>query len=168
MHIVYRAWKRQRGLTLLEVLIAIVILAVGLLGVAGLQASALRSNHSAYLKSQATAMVMDMADRIRANPRGAAQYGGYDSTVAKPADPGCLAIGCSSAQLAQYDLFEWHQQLTNLRQPVLPDGRGLITVNGDTYSVTILWREAWDNSTHAQCLADQPADYSCFSTNFRL
>lgn len=159
---------KQRGLTLLEILIAIVILAVGLLGVAGLQASALRNNHSAYLKSQATAMVMDMADRIRANPRGAALYAGYDSTSAKPENPGCLSNGCSSSQLSQYDLYEWHQQLTNLKQPLLPGGRGLVTLNGDTYSVIILWQEAWDNSTHAQCIADQPADYTCFSTNFRL
>ncbi|MBI3772294.1 MAG: type IV pilus modification protein PilV [Gammaproteobacteria bacterium] len=159
---------KQRGLTILEILIALVILAVGLLGVAGLQASALRNNHSAYLKSQATTMVMDMADRIRANPRGATLYAGYDSANAKPEDPGCLNKGCSSSQLSQYDLYEWHQQLTNLKQPLLPGGRGIITLNGDTYSVVILWQEAWDSSTHAQCIADQAADYACFSTNFRL
>lgn len=167
MHASHFALK-QRGFTLLEVLIALVILSVGLLGVAGLQASALRSNHSAYLKSQATTMVMDMADRIRANPRGAGQYAGYDSTSTKPVDPGCLSNGCSSAQLAQYDLFEWHQQLTNLKQPLLPSGRGMITQNGDTYSVVILWQEAWDSVTHAQCIDNQPADFACFSTNFRL
>ena len=63
---------RQRGFTLLEVLIAVMLLAVGLLGLAGLQAVSLRNNHSAYLRSQATMLTYDIIDSMRTN-RSAAQ-----------------------------------------------------------------------------------------------
>jgi type IV pilus assembly protein PilV len=69
--------KRQSGSTLLEVLVAVVILAFGLLGLAGLQATSVKSNHSAYLRSQASLLAYDMADRMRAT-RSAAEAGRYD------------------------------------------------------------------------------------------
>ena len=59
--------KTHSGFTLIEVLISMLILAVGLLGLAGLQATGLRNNLSAYNRSQATQLAYDMADRMRAN-----------------------------------------------------------------------------------------------------
>ena len=61
---------KSRGFTLLEILIAVGVLSIGLLGIAGLQALGQRSNHSAYLRSQATALAYDMIDRMRANKAG--------------------------------------------------------------------------------------------------
>jgi len=61
--------KRQRGFTLVEVLITVIIMAVGLLGVAGLQLAGMRSNHSAFLRTQATVAAYDLIDRMRADPR---------------------------------------------------------------------------------------------------
>ncbi len=58
---------RSRGFTLLEVLVAMVVLSVGLLGLSGLQTSSLRNNHSAFLRSQATLVSNDIIDRMRAN-----------------------------------------------------------------------------------------------------
>ena len=58
---------RISGFTLLEVLVALVILSIGLLGLAGLQAASLRYNHSSYLRSQATLIAYDIVDRMRAN-----------------------------------------------------------------------------------------------------
>ncbi|MEJ2108263.1 MAG: type IV pilus modification protein PilV [Acidiferrobacteraceae bacterium] len=60
----------QRGFTLTEVLIAVLVLAVGLLGLAGLQLAGMKSNHSAYLRSQATIVAYDLLDRMRADPAG--------------------------------------------------------------------------------------------------
>jgi type IV pilus modification protein PilV len=57
----------QHGFTLVEVLVTVVILAVGLLGLAGLQAVSMRNNHSAYERTQAVQLAYDMADRVRAN-----------------------------------------------------------------------------------------------------
>ena len=66
--------KTNTGFTLIEVLIAMLVLAVGLLGLAGLQATSLKNNQSAYNRSQATQLAYDMADRMRANVAGVATY----------------------------------------------------------------------------------------------
>ena len=69
--------SRQRGATLLEVLVAVLVLAIGLLGVAALQASALRSNQSAFERSQAVMMSYSMLDAMRSNAN-VARTGGYN------------------------------------------------------------------------------------------
>ena len=60
--------SRQRGFTLVEVLVTVIIISIGLLGVAGLQLAAMRSNHSAYLRTQATIAAYDLIDRMRTDP----------------------------------------------------------------------------------------------------
>ena len=69
--------RKQKGTTLIEVLIAIVIISIGLLSVAALQTVALKSNNGSYLRSQATFLAYDLADRIRAAPDSAVN-GDYD------------------------------------------------------------------------------------------
>jgi len=98
-----RTPQRQMGFTLLEILIALIILSIGLLGLAGLQANSLKNNNSAYQRTQASLLANEMLDRIRANRQGleAGAYDAIDSTATS--DPGCITSGCSSAQLAQYD-----------------------------------------------------------------
>ena len=64
-----RAPENCRAFTLIEVLVTVVILAVGLLGLAGMQAASMRNNHSAYLRSQAVQLSYDMADRVRSRVR---------------------------------------------------------------------------------------------------
>ena len=59
----------QQGFTLIEVLVTVIIMAVGLLGVAGLQLAGMRSNHSAFLRTQATIAAYDLIDRMRADPQ---------------------------------------------------------------------------------------------------
>ena len=90
-----RRIKSQRGFTLIEVLIAIVVLAIGLLGLAGLQASSLKNNTSAYTRSQAQLLAYDMLDRLRANREGVIN-GSYDDLLSStPSDPNCITSGCS-------------------------------------------------------------------------
>ena len=69
--------RKQKGTTLIEVLIAVVIISIGLLSVAALQTVALKSNGGSYLRSQATFLAYDLADRIRAAPDSAVN-GDYD------------------------------------------------------------------------------------------
>ncbi len=116
---------RQRGLTLMELLIAVVILSIGLLGLAGLQFHSLRGNHNAYMSSVATAQAWDAADRLRANPAGA-QGTHYDKLITSGVgDPGCISTGCTIAQLAQYDAHVWHGRNAEL----LPGGQGVICLD---------------------------------------
>jgi type IV pilus assembly protein PilV len=159
----------QKGLTLLEILIALVVLSVGLLGIAGMQATGLRNNHAAYTKTQATALTMDMADRIRANPLGMASYNNFDTKVAVPADPGCIEAGCDPAKMAQFDKYQWSQPLVSTTNPILPEGRGVIKQNGDQFTVTLLWREPNTQGMTPNKCADFEAvtdDIACFQMSF--
>jgi len=152
--------KLQAGFSMLEVLIAIVILSFGLLGVAGLQLVSLASNHSAQLRSTATTLAYDMADRMRANTAAvsAGNYNGnngadnqcqsahFNDTHAAPAN-------CTAAQLAADDLYDWGQSLAGL----LPNGTGSVCLdstpstaacdgNGISYSVRVSWDDKPKNA----------------------
>ncbi|MCF6353496.1 MAG: type IV pilus modification protein PilV [Candidatus Polarisedimenticolaceae bacterium] len=118
--------SRQAGFTLMEVLITAIILSVGLLGLAGLQFNALRSNQSAAQSTLAVLRVIDGADRLRSNTAGVAD-GSYDNLTGDPDDdPGCINDdqGCGSEALAKYDHWSWSQQ-----NAALPDGQGVICLD---------------------------------------
>lgn len=126
------------GFTLFEVLIAVLILSIGLLGVAGLQLYGVRYNQGSMLRSQATMAAYDIMDRMRANAEevDAGSYTGAD-TDSPPADPGCSgAGGCTPAQLAQHDIAQWANLVS-----ALPGGRGRIESAGGNHSVTVSWTE---------------------------
>ena len=121
--------KVAAGFTLMEVLVTIVILSIGLLGVAGLQLNSLRGNQNALEGSVAVTLAVEAADRIRANRpgvrnpvTGAADQTQYDLLDAAGSDPGCISSTCSVAQIAQTDAFEWFTRLEEL----LPGGEGVI------------------------------------------
>lgn len=145
--------RRGGGFTLLEVLVAAVILSVGLLGVAGLQLKGLRYSQGAYLRSQATLAVNDIVDRMRANRDGVAAgaYAAIDSAGPAPADPGCIASadGCTPAQLARHDIRDWLQLFDNVNGdsdyiPLLPSGQGTVSrddADPTLYTVTVSWLE---------------------------
>jgi type IV pilus assembly protein PilV len=124
--------QRSRGFTLLEILIAMVVLSIGMLGVAALQGVGMRSNHGAYLTSQASLLAYDMADRIRANPD---QFATYSAFVSDCPDP------VPTAPLVAADLAEWSCAI----EALLPAGAGSITgVDvGDFARYTI--RVAWED-----------------------
>ena len=105
--------RSQRGLTLIEVLIAVLVFSLGLIGLAGLLIVSTQANHGAYLRTQASFLAHAMADRMRANPAAvwAGRYnsGAYPLAVAPPA---CAsAAGCSPAQVAQRDQALWSRQI---------------------------------------------------------
>jgi type IV pilus assembly protein PilV len=114
---------KTKGFTLIEVLIAMIVLAFGLLGLAGLQATGLKQNLSAHLRSQATTLAYDFADRVRTNSMQRTTY------LANSAGSGtqtasCLATaGCTATQMADHDIFAWKKQITSS----LPSGIGAMT-----------------------------------------
>lgn len=131
---------RISGFTLMEVLVALVILSIGLLGLAGLQAAGLRYNHSSYLRSQATLLAYDIVDRMRAN-RQEALNGSYNialgTSPAAPASCTGSAAFCTPAQLKDDDLYQWETALKN----TLPSGTGGITMNGTQFTITVQWTD---------------------------
>lgn len=123
--------KRARGFTFVEALVALLVLSIGLLGVAALQLTSLRSNYSASLRSQATLLAYDMVDRMRAN-RTRALAGAYDLDFDDEPDD-------ESTVLDVADLVRWKANLAS----TLPAGNGSIsrTVTGGvtTFTVTVQW-----------------------------
>ncbi len=123
---------RQSGFSLIEVLVALVIFSVGILGLAGMQFTALRGNHDAYVSSVVTLQLMDAADRIRANPEGV-KNGAYDALNEDASDPGCIESGCSPADLAAYDYWVWNtgdeEQPGTGNAQQLPQGEGVICLD---------------------------------------
>jgi type IV pilus assembly protein PilV len=121
--------RDARGFSMLEVLIALVVTSIGLLGLAALQATSLRLNHGSFLRSQATLYAHDIADRMRAN-RVAALDGDYD--LAFDDTP-------SGSAVADLDLDQWRDAL--LRE--LPDGTGAVDVNAAGLAVIqVRWNDA--------------------------
>jgi len=136
--------KYQRGMSILEVLVTLVLLAVGLLGIAGLQLTGIRFTHNANLRYQAMLQTMDMADRMRANLVGV-NAGSYNNVSGTGTNPGCVSTGCTPTQMAQTDIFEWNT--TNAR--VLPNGSGTVTRNGNMFTINVTWQEMEGSRTAA-------------------
>lgn len=119
----FAALDRQRGFTILEVLVALVVLSIGLLGIGKLVMVSSRGNDSAYMRSQATALAYSILDSMRAN-RDEAIAGGYNvSTGTYTGSAGCITSTCDSSQLAISDLANW-KSILGLR---LPSGDGSVT-----------------------------------------
>lgn len=126
--------SHQRGATLIEVLVAMLILSVGLLGLAGMQMTALQSNQSAYYRSQATVLAYDVIDRMRAN-RADALNGVYDIALKNETCDSALE---ASGTLAQRDVAEW---LNSLSCQLSADARGSVVRDGRLFTVSIEWND---------------------------
>jgi len=125
-----RMGESAAGFTLLEVLVAVMVLSIGLLGLASLQVNGLRFNHSAYMRTQATLLAEEIADRMRANRPGfnarSSQFYDQPNTLAAALVPACeTAAGCSPTQMAQHDIAQWQQNLAAL----LPNGQGIVCID---------------------------------------
>lgn len=119
--------KAESGFTLVEALVALLVLSIGLLGVAGLQLTALRNNNSASYRSQATYLAYDIADRMRANRRAATE-GQYNITMDSDAED-------APESRAGADLAAWITMLG----ATLPAGDGSIEFDDDEAIITIEW-----------------------------
>lgn len=126
---------KESGFTLLEILIAMLVLSIGLMGLAGLMAASMKNNLSASHRTQATWMAYDIIDRMRAN-RANAIAGDYATSLGSPVT--CTASVPTGTIQAQ-DIAAWKNQLNC----VLPAGDGSITVSNAARATVII---QWDDS----------------------
>lgn len=130
----------QSGLTLIETLVALVVLSVGLLGIAALQVQGMGAGRSAHYRTHAANLAADMAERIRSNPLGLDAYAGAGS------DNRCAAAAgdgpdCTPEQMAAHDLFLWDRAIRSS----LPEGDWNVQVDSGSvppgYRLEISWVE---------------------------
>ena len=121
--------KKTKGFGLIEVLVSMLVLGVGVLGMLALQLNAMKFNQTASVRTQATFLAYDIADRMRANaPQAIA--GSYDISIESAAPSG--------STIADADLHEWKTSLA----AQLPMGNGSVNRNGaGIYTITIQWDE---------------------------
>jgi type IV pilus assembly protein PilV len=154
---------RQHGFTLLEVLIALLVLSIGLLGLAAMQTTGLRSNQMASMRTLVSQFAYDITDRMRVNPAGTANN---EYVIAR-----ATAAATTPSTLAETDISEWRDNVARL-----PNGQSELAqctpsttpacpvVDGKTtHVVTIYWNESRDASTSTfNCPPQSSNDFRCF------
>lgn len=149
----------QRGVGMVEVLIALLVMSIGLLGYAGLQLRALNSTEEAHYRTQAMAIAQDLAERIAANPQSMAQYvtdanwAQVNAAAGKPNGwDACLtpAANCTPDQMAASDIFQisWQSAL------LLPGGQ--VAAADCDASAAVCVTVTWNDTTPDTC--DPPGD----------
>lgn len=145
--------RRASGVSLIEVLVAILVLSIGLLGVAALMGNALQFNQGAQARTQAVLLASDIIERARVNRTDRAQYNLTDLD-ADPID-GFAAGNCAAvlagATVAERDMSEWQRQVGC----ALPGGEAQIDVVGDQMTVTLRWADTTDDSTETLVVTAQ-------------
>lgn len=119
--------KQQQGFTLIETMIALLIFSVGLMGMAALMVLSVKTNHSAYLRTQASFLAQSMADRMRANMGLINSYNGSYSYATGGTDPCLSAAACSPATMVTRDRLVWSRQLAD----TLPNANAVVNCVGN-------------------------------------
>lgn len=128
--------RAQRGFTLIEVLVTLVLISVGLLGIAALQLTTMRGNQESYVRSQANVLASDILDRIRANPFEF-RDNFYNAAFNERGD---------SRRAAGQDLDQWQRSIDQLLPGSDADAAGSVQriagpAGREVVEITIQWSE---------------------------
>jgi type IV pilus assembly protein PilV len=159
--------RRQRGDTMIEVLVTVIIIAVGVLGAAALQVTTLKNLSSSRSASVAAMVAEDFSERMRANPTAALANNYVHSSAPTTTATDCAKNKCpAAADLAAYDIDTWWTQVT----AVLPSGTGAVTriVGTDTFVLTVRWDEDRSGSSGTNCPKQSAADLECYRFNITI
>ncbi|MDD2545044.1 MAG: type IV pilus modification protein PilV [Burkholderiaceae bacterium] len=153
--------RRQSGISLMEALVALVVMALGVLGVLSTQLRTLVDTQSGIRRAQAVRLVEDLSERIRSNPAGLTRLSDYEITWNTPLSPAaadCAAAPCNSTQLAQYDRMQW---LQNVRATLKSGDAAVFMVADDTVpenrrqlGVVIRWRDNERKDAEGKALSE--------------
>lgn len=139
--------RSQRGISMIEILVTLLITTIGLLGLAGMQLVNLKNVNNSQYRTQATILAYSMAEMMRSNQQGVSN-GSYDAIDGTETGPTC-SNNCTVSEIAQLHAYQWNQAIgASAENGGLPDGAiGTVTVNGDVYDVTVTWPEQTRNSS---------------------
>jgi len=140
---------------MIESMIALLVISIGMLGIASLQITAMKQNTIALNHSQAVWIGYNMADRVRANISQFTNYAGVDTKKAYAQD--CMAASCSNLQMVRADAADW---TTHVRS--LPAGRGLITGDATELAIIVMWDDEGTGATGTNCGKDPAVDLTCY------
>jgi type IV pilus assembly protein PilV len=141
-------------------MIALLVISIGLLGLAALQITSMKQNNSALHHSQAVWIGYNIADRIRAN---FAQFDSYAGITTKGASTqqSCASNACTAAQMVASDAAEWASVVQNL-----PSGLGMITSpNAGELLIRIMWDDEGTGATGIACGPDPAVDLTCYTVS---
>ena len=147
--------KCQRGVSLIESMIALFVISIGLLGIASLQVVAMKQNANALYHSQAVWIAYNMADRIRANTSEFVNYADIDTSNSYSQD--CEGASCSTLQMVTADAADWSDLVDQL-----PAGRGLISGDATELAVAVMWDDEGTGATGTGCSNDPEVDLTCY------
>lgn len=148
----------QRGVTLVEAMIALLVISIGLLGIASLQLTAMNQNASSLNHSQAVWYAYEMSDRIRANIIVFINYDNIDTDSAPAQD--CMTNTCTANQIAAADAADWAAMVGNL-----PGGRGTVSLAANPAEgliVTVMWDDDGTGATGTGCDPGDTSDLTCY------
>jgi len=158
------AASRESGFTLIEVLVALIILAIGVMGVAALQMSTYRQLQTSHNFAAAAMLAGNMGDRMMANP-AQVLANAYNHTDASSTPKDCAANTCTVAEIAAYDVDQWQTRVTGdidngTKIPgSLPAGVGsVVRGTGTNFNVIVRWDDDLSGSTDTDCAAQDPND----------
>ena len=129
--------EKVQGFSLIEALVSLIVISVGMIGIAALYGQGLGASRTALFRTQAVNLVADMADRIRANRSAGTAYEG--AAADRDCDPGDNK-DCTTAEMAAHDLWLWGSQVG----AQLPGGVGTVSVDTTTpptYTISVTWQE---------------------------
>ena len=149
--------NRQRGVSLIESMIALVVISVGLLGIAALQVTSMKQNNSALHHSQAVWVAFNIAERIRSNFGQFAGYAGIDTNATNSQD--CITTPCTPVELIDSDAADWATEVQTL-----PSGRGTIdSPFGNQLRIRVMWDDEGAGGTGLNCGPDPAVDLTCYT-----
>ena len=140
------------GFSLVEALVSLVVISVGMIGIAALYGQGLNAGSTALYRTVAVNLAADMADRIRVNRTAGAAY------EAMPADKSCGPVAsCTPADMAVHELYKWKQRLNS----ELPNPTGSVDYDGSTtpptFTIDIKWQEPGLNEVRYTSTIEVPS-----------
>lgn len=148
--------KQQHGVSLIESMIALLVISIGLLGIAALQVTSMSQNASAMNHSQAVWIGYNMADRIRANIGQFTNYAGIRTDIGYSQD--CMGATCNNVQMVTSDAAEWTSHIQTL-----PGGLGTVTGDATQLVITVMWDDEGTGANGEACGNDPANDLTCYT-----